>query len=302
VRNDISFPAKDGTTLRGWHFPAPLKPGEANSPIVVMAHGFSGVKGSLVKYAEVFQAAGLAVLLYDHRCFGDSDGMPRQEIDAHLQVSDFRDAITFAQTLPGVDPASVGLWGSSFSGGHVTVLGATDARVKCVVNQVALVSGRSVFKNLFTPKSSKYARQLFAKDRLARLKGEPPIMIPVYSENDEFCALPFPVPSGFIAASEAEDPLWKNEVTLSSLESLASYEPGAYLPYVAPTPMLQVIATNDGLAASEVGLAAFESASQPKKLVTHPGGHFTAYYAYFELSSSVARDWFLEHLRPNSKA
>ena len=44
-------------------------------------------------------------------------------------------------TLPEVDADRIGVWGSSYSGGHVLVLGAIDRRVKCVVWQVPLISG-----------------------------------------------------------------------------------------------------------------------------------------------------------------
>ena len=72
------------------------------------------------------------MLAYDHRNFGDSDGEPRQELDPWVQVRDYRHAITFAQTLDGVDPDRVGVWGSSYAGGHVLVVGAIDRRVGCV--------------------------------------------------------------------------------------------------------------------------------------------------------------------------
>lgn len=109
MRKDIEFRTGDGTVLRGWFYAAQNAAGSA--PIVVMAHGYSGVKGSLTKYADIFSAAGLAVMLYDHRGFGSSDGAVRQEIDPQQQVADMRDAITFAQTLPGIDPEQLGVWG-----------------------------------------------------------------------------------------------------------------------------------------------------------------------------------------------
>jgi uncharacterized protein len=299
VRNDIAFRTADGLTLRGWHYPASNGTHEHPSAVIVMAHGFSGVKGSLTGYAEVFQAAGLAVLLFDHRCFGDSEGLPRQEIDPYCQLSDFRDAITFAQRLPGIDPERVGVWGTSFAGGHAIVLGATDRRVKCVVNQVALMSGSEVFRELFTPKQVKQARKLFAEDRRRRMAGETEMTIPVFSYDETaLCALPFPIAKGHIEASEAEDPLWKNEVTLRSLENLTCYEPITFISKVAPTPLLMIVATNDGVAAATLGLAGFHEAHEPKRLVTHPGGHFTAYGAQFALTSGEARDWFVRHLAP----
>ena len=132
MREDISFQATDGTTLRGWHY-TPDTSGK--HPTIVMAHGFSAVKEMyLDKYAEQFARAGFASIVYDNRNFGASEGEPRQEIDPWLQVRDYSDAITFAQSLDQTDPARMGVWGSSYSGAHVLVVAAIDRRVKCVVS------------------------------------------------------------------------------------------------------------------------------------------------------------------------
>jgi len=139
ARRDIAFDA-EGVTLRGWFYPAEGAAGRA--PTVVMAHGFSAVKEMYLDvFAEVFAAAGLNALVFDNRNFGASDGEPRQEIDPWQQVRDYRHAITHAGTLDDVDSTRIGVWGSSYSGGHVLVLGAIDRRVKAVVAQVPLVSG-----------------------------------------------------------------------------------------------------------------------------------------------------------------
>src|SRR5208337_2103871 len=119
------------------------------APTIVMAHGFSAVKEMyLDKFAEAFAAAGLASLVFDNRNFGASDGEPRQEIDPWQQVRDYRDAITFAETLSQTDKARIGIWGSSYSGGHVLVVGAIDRRVRCVVSQVPLISGHGNARRL----------------------------------------------------------------------------------------------------------------------------------------------------------
>src|SRR2546425_5918346 len=137
-RTDVEFNA-EGTILRRWLY---LPDGAADRvPGVVMAHGLSAVKEMyLDAFAEVFAAAGLAVLVFDNRNFGASDGEPRQEIDPWVQVRDYRHAITYAGTLPEVDAARIGIWGSSYSGGHVLVVAAIDRRVKAVVSQVPLIS------------------------------------------------------------------------------------------------------------------------------------------------------------------
>jgi cephalosporin-C deacetylase-like acetyl esterase len=140
MRKDIEFKAEDGTVLRGWHYVPDARKGRV--PTIVMAHGFSALKENyLDKYAEMFATSGLGALVFDNRNFGASDGQPRYEIDPWQQVRDYRDAITFASGLPEVDEERFGVWGSSYSGAHVIVLGAIDRRIKCVASQVPLISG-----------------------------------------------------------------------------------------------------------------------------------------------------------------
>jgi uncharacterized protein len=106
----------DGTALRGWLYAPEGARGPA--PVVVMAHVYSAVKEMyLDRYAEVFADAGLAVLVYDNRNFGASDGAPRLEIDPVAQMRDYRHTITYARTLPEVDRERVGVWGRATRAG-----------------------------------------------------------------------------------------------------------------------------------------------------------------------------------------
>lgn len=299
MRKDIEFRTGDGTTLRGWFYEARNTSGPA--AIVVMAHGYSGVKGSLTKYADVFTAAGLAVMLYDHRGFGSSEGAVRQEIDPHQQVADMRDAITFARTLPGIDPERLGVWGSSFAGGHAITLGASDHRVKCAVAQVPMISGHETVRRMFLANRAAKLDKLFTEDRLNRMNGAEPMRIKVFSTEDEICSLPPQVSARFIKASEDEDPLWKNEVTLRSLELMGEYEPGAIIHLVDVTPILMIVGLRDTVTPADVALEAYNRALEPKRLLTFPGGHFAAYYQFFDQTSAAARDWFLQHLAADAE-
>ncbi|MCI4340268.1 MAG: alpha/beta hydrolase, partial [Thermoplasmata archaeon] len=104
--------------------------------VIVMAHGTTGTIPMVMdRYAEAFQAAGFAVLAYDHRNFGISDGEPRHEINPWVQARGYRDAVTRSQSLRGVDPQRVGIWGDSWSGGEALVAAAFEPRVKAVVVQ-----------------------------------------------------------------------------------------------------------------------------------------------------------------------
>ena len=138
-QRNITFQTSDNVTLRGWLF-TPPESASTRLPCLVMSHGWSALKEmDLDAFANYFiSKLPLACLVYDNRGFGDSDhaqGQPRQEIVPSVQRSDISDAITYAQSLPEVEPTRIGIWGSSYSGGHVLQVGAVDRRVKAVVSQ-----------------------------------------------------------------------------------------------------------------------------------------------------------------------
>ncbi len=284
--------------MRGWFYRAEGVQGRA--PTVVMAHGFSAVKEMyLDSFAEVFAAAGLNALVFDNRGFGASDGEPRLEIDPWAQVRDYRHAITYASTLEEeVDPARIGVWGSSYSGGHVLVVGAIDRRVKAVVAQVPMVSGSANVGELVRSDFRAGFREQFDADRAARFAGASPVMVPVVAE-DPLAPSALPTPDSwawFTETARTRAPAWRNEVTLRTVEMLGEYEPVSYIARISPTPLLMLVAREDHLTPAHLAIEAYAHAREPKKLVIMPGGHFDAYVEGFHQSSGPARDWFTGHL------
>jgi uncharacterized protein len=302
MRRDIEFDA-EGTILRGWLYVP--DGGGGPHPVVVMAHGYSAVKEMyLDSFAEIFCGAGLAVLVFDNRGFGASDGEPRYEIDPWAQVRDYRHAITYARTLPEVDRERVGIWGSSYSGGHVLVVGAIDRRVRCVVSQVPLISGWNLVRRLVRADMIAAVQEQFVTDREARFAGQPAAMMAVVSDDP---AVPAALPTAdsyawFTETGRTRAPAWRNQTTLRTVEMFTEYEPGVYIDKVSPTPLLVVVAERDHLTVVDHALAAYNQALEPKRLEILPGGHFDAYTgAGFELSSAAARAWLVQHLRPGAR-
>ena len=297
MRRDIEFRTEDGVTLRGWHYKASGVEGPA--PTVIMAHGFTATREIyLDSFAEVFAAAGLGVIVYDHRNFGVSDGSPRGHADPWAQINGYRDAITWAQTQSDVDPNRIGVWGSSYAGGHVLVVAALDRRVKCVVAQVPLTWGFETARRLIRGDHWAGLRAAFDGDRAARARGEAGAMMPVTAPEGQPCALPTADTYEFFTRFEKEhETNWKNEVTLHSIEMFTEYEPATYIARIAPTPLMVVVAAGDHLTPFDMTARAYEQALEPKKLVVLPGGHFEAYTgAPFKVSSAAQRDWFKQHL------
>ncbi len=301
MRTDIEFPAEDGTTLRGWLF----TPADAvdPSPAIVMTHGITGVKELLEHIAEAFCAAGFAVLLYDHRCWGSSDGLPRRDVDPVVQARDMRTAITFAESLTEVDPLRIGLWGTSFSGAQVLQIASVDRRVRCVVSQVPMISGYRNFAALLPADGLPALQEQLYGERRARFAGQTPVTIPISSEDPtQVHALPGARTHWYLnhSPNAGRSPDWSNEITLRSLGWVLDYDVTAFMEHVSPTPLLMVVAANDTLTPTALALEAYERARQPKQLQLVPGDHYAPYHDEFSTASTAAVRFFQQHLAKDS--
>lgn len=299
-RRNIEFRADGGAILRGWLF---LPEGAAEKPhaAITMAHGYAGIKEQGIEpFAKAFADAGFVVLLHDHRGFGASDGEIRHDIDPWQQIADWRYAVSYLESLPEVDPGRIGLWGTSYAGGHAIVLGATDRRLRAVVAQVPTISGYEQGLRRIPPEGVAGIEALFAEDERGRARGEPPKRQLIVSDDPA-------KPAAYRARDAIDfylrhlkaippDIVWENSVTIRSTRAARMYEPGVWLPRVSPTPILLIVALGDTIAVADLALAAYERALEPKRLVTIPGGHFDAYLGQFPRSSSAATEWFSEHL------
>lgn len=140
TRADVTF-LSAGTPCAGWLYRPADAVGEV--PCVVMAHGMSLTRhDGLAGYAEALAQAGAAVLVYDHRYLGDSDGKPRQRVRMAEQLEDRLSAIAFARTLDGVDPDRIIVWGYSLSGGTATEAAVEDSRVAGAILLCPFLDGR----------------------------------------------------------------------------------------------------------------------------------------------------------------
>lgn len=149
-RKDVNFKVK-GTSLSAWlYLPENLS---APVPCIIMGHGLGGTKNmGLEQYAVRYQDAGFAVLAFDYRHLGESEGEPRQLIWIPFQLQDYLAAIKYARSLKEIDPARIALWGTSLSGGHVFVTAARDNKIACVCAQVPWLdshdAGREALKRV----------------------------------------------------------------------------------------------------------------------------------------------------------
>ena len=297
MRKDIKFKS-EGLQCAGWlYVPDDLAKGKTR-PAIVMAHGFSGTKELfLPAYAEVFCKMGFVVMVFDYRFLGESEGEPRGQVLPYTQHQDYRNAITWVQQQPEVDPGKIGIWGSSYSGGHVLHVAAVDRRVKAVVSQVPAVDGYATAQRFMRPDQLDAFRNMLIADRAQRYAGGPVNYVPVCAPDGMPCALPSQETYDFLIKWCTEQaPTWENRVTLETLEHFMEYRPMLNIELISPTPLLMVVANGDMLVTTDLSLAAYARAREPKALELIQGGHFTPYIDKFEQSSGCAANWFKKHL------
>jgi len=297
-RKDVTF-VSQGLKLAAWYYvPKGMKPDEKR-PAIVMAHGFSAPKEALLQnFADRFAAAGFVVTVFDYRYLGASEGEPRGQIFPTEQIEDYKNAITWTQMQKEVDPARIGVWGTSYSGAHVLQLGAFDRRVKAVVSQVMMIDGPANAQRLNRADNLPLTVGFLAGDRAQRYTGGKVNYLPVVGPEGTPSALPTPESyEFFMKVVQPNAPKWENRVTLESIEKFLEYTPGWNIHRISPTPLLMVVAEDDRLTPTDLAIEAFERAREPKKLVLFKGGHFDAYVEPgLKTTAGEATEWFRKWL------
>jgi hypothetical protein len=282
IRDDVEL-VSHGAVLRGWLFRP--EGAEGPTPGIVMAHGLSATREMFLDdYAAAFAAAGFTTLAYDHFGFGASDGEPRQWPSPSVQHEGYRDAIAWLAGQPGIDPDRIGIWGSSFSGGHVIVLAAEDLPIRCAVAQVPFLGEGG----------AELPAAALAAVVEAITQGRDDVTIPVVTADPDGLGFIYEDDGAawFTRVAAERAPTWRNELRVSSLAE--PFRPIDHLP-AARVPLLLVTAAADRL--TPPGPAAPVAATTPNvEIAEIPGGHFDAYVDGFSASSGAAIAWYRRHL------
>lgn len=297
TRRDVMFDSKGTRCSATFYLPDGVGTGDRR-PAIVMAHGIGSTKEMrLPAFADLFAKAGFVVTLFDYRYMGE--GEPRLQMLAGEQHEDYRNAITWTQLQEPVDPDRIGVWGTSYSGGHVLHVSAFDRRVKAVVAQVPAVSGFQSIRRLAPPFVFDANNRMISEDRVHRYKTGEVSYLPLAAPEGKPCLLGAPdTLAWFEDASLDSQGRWANRISLESIEHLFHYEPATHIDAISPTPLRMIIADNDMLAPTDLALAAYARAMEPKSLVLMKGTHFAAYQgAGFDVAGPAALEWFERHLK-----
>jgi uncharacterized protein len=287
-----------GATLRGrLHLPTLDK----SAPIIIMAHGFSATIGMATdKYAEEFYNAGFAVLLYDHRNFGTSDGEPKQELNKWLQMKGYQDAIDYVITLKSIDPKRIALWGDSMSAAEILALGAMDFRMKVIIGQVPACGDKSAPPDedgkLFGAMKDYFNKSDFsAKPEM--ITGPIPI-VSTDQKGTPSLLKPLTAYRWFIEYGGRHNSNWKNLGTYVNPNAITFFHPALCAKQITAAVYL-TIGIEDEMASPVVAREVYDLIPGPKDKMEIEGGHFGLLYYPSELFSKASQgqcDFLKKHL------
>jgi dienelactone hydrolase len=267
---------------------SPNPPASDKLPTIVMAHGWGGVAAHLRPDAVLFAQAGYLVVTFDYRGWGASDSRVvltspqpphtanqrftaevheiREVVDPIDQTTDLANAVNWVYGEPQCDRERIGLWGSSYSGGHVIYVAARDPRVKATVSQVPALDSR--------PMTLGVDRERTFADAAARTHGD----------------LGYPAPGAKEIGNLRGGPV---------REKLMQYAPVEDVARAKQCATLFVLAENEELFDNrDHGVLAHERAQGPKKLVVVPMiKHYGIYMEARKQAQQLAIAWFDEHLK-----
>ncbi len=275
----------EGTRLSAEIFtPASPKPAQG-FPAILLCHGWGGLKDHLAKYAAKFAEAGYLCMTFDYRGWGESDGriipankdpmlldagvidlkvrVLREIVDPIDQTTDIRNCLALLAAETNVDPARIGIWGTSYGGGHAVFTAGNDDRIKAVVAQIGGFGFPPEYRESARSRAADKARGLIdpavpqdGLDGVPGLKGTPDIArMAVHSQLG--------------AAANVQVPALIIDAEFEELNNRLEHGFAAYM----------MIRQN-----------------APAEYHTYPCKHYGVYDEYFEPSTDLALGWFGKHL------
>lgn len=275
----------ENTILRGRWYHAQ---DSSDAPCIIMCHGTSAtITMCLSDYASEFQKRGFNVFLFDHAGFGRSDGQERQIINPWVQAKGIADAVSFIKTTAEHNNGKIVLWGDSFAGMLVLVVGALVDGIAGIVSFTASCGVQILdFEN---PQSDfQIMREIFDAGKfneLEDLSREGPMAV-VSSDQHSNPSLLTPIQAfkWFIDQGGKFNSGWENQVTRVIPRTAVPFTPLLTAPFIS-VPVLMMIGKNDEmpLISRDVQLEVFQRIKSDKEFYEIDGGHFGAIYPKSDL-------------------
>ena len=256
-------------------------------PFIVQGPGWLGLADAKLyaPYHEAFTDAGFAVLIFDYRGFGESEG-DRGTISPTWQLQDWRNAIAFMRGRPDMEPERAAIFGSGGTGGGNAVLAAAaEPEIRATISQVPVADGRDWLHRMRPEHEWVAFLAAVEADRRERASGGTGVTVPpregIMVETPERRA------SSVKSDVDARIP---SAVPLASAQGILEYRP---IDAASRVRALMVIGVeNDAVTPTDHARQLYDAARAPKKLVLQTGTtHYAAYKQYADVVIPMMVDW-----------
>jgi uncharacterized protein len=287
MKTDIQF-YSEGSLIKG-HLYTPDS--ASNAPIVILVHGFAGVKEMLLPaFAEHFAANGMAALTFDYRGFGESEGAPGRLVP-HEQITDIRNAITCATTLDGIDSNRIGLWGTSYGGANAIVAASRDRRVNVLCVQLTFGNGERVIMGGKSEEEKEKLRESIYRIWSKAVTDNKQMMLGVNRLLADEQSKKFY--SEFVQKFDA----LKIKLPFLTMKETMEHVPEEYIGKIN-IPIAITVATGDKVNPPEESYRLYELANEPKALFEIENAtHYEVYEGlYFNQAVAQQTEWFKKYI------
>lgn len=290
MKENVTF-MSDGLKLSGYiTIPDDYKKGERR-PAIMVLHGFGSNQksGNVQIPCEMLSKMGYVTLGFDMRGCGDSEG-EKGRIICLEQVEDTKNALTFMQSRPEVDPDRIGVLGSSFGAAVSVYTAGVDKRVACAISSGGWGDGERKFKGQHPGEAWKKFTDMLAEGKRVRAETGKSLMVPRYD------IVPIPpelrghVVPGSIQMFPAE-----------TAQSMYDFRADDVVGNIAPRPLLLLHSSVDSVTPTEQSVEMFKRANQPTDL------HLFAETDHFMFNEentrvrSVLTDWLAKYFPAKAK-
>ena len=284
----------DGLKIAGVLFEPDSAP-DRSCPAIVLCQGMIGIKEYFwfPDIGRQFAAAGFVALIWDYRGVGESEG-EHGRLYPQEQAADIRNALTYLETNPKVDPDRLSLIGWSFGGGMVPYVAGVDQRVRCAISVAGWSDGEKWSRGVRRDYEWQHLQARIAADRRNRVKtGKSElralmdILVPDPADDEVRNAILGKVP-------HMENPSL-TPYSLASEEMLHRFRPIDVVDRISPRPIMYIVAGGDTICPAEQAIEMYHRTREPKKLEVFPG--LTHYGVYGDPCKTQVMDMSLAYLK-----
>jgi uncharacterized protein len=232
-------------------------------PAVIACSGYQGQK--IIhpeRFARALNPLGYAVLAFDYRGFGRSEG-ERGRLVPQEWAEDVRAGVDRLTGVDDVDVARLALVGWGLGGGVVVVEAADDPRVKAVACLNGIADGTRSTRNTHDETSwASLLTRIYADRKYRSTTGRSEITDPwdiVRLNLDERT-------DGYVGEELYKTPQFGSGVTLESADFLLRFSPERVVHRIAPRPLLIVHSAENELYKPIEARSLYEHAREPKRL------------------------------------